>query len=84
MDKELTELYISVNEKYAENMAWVKENFTEGTAEYQEHMDRVNREYQEDMAFITGENEKLINRNLAINQQFSAGVAETYKDTFLG
>jgi hypothetical protein len=37
----LVEFYISVNEKFAENMEWVRDNFTEGTEEYEKHMKRI-------------------------------------------
>lgn len=84
MDKAMTEAYISANEKYLENMAWVNENFTKGSEEYEEHMERVNREYAEDLAWISDESEKLTTRNIQINQDFSAGVADTYSKTYLG
>lgn len=84
MDKAMTEAYIAANERYIENLAWVKENFTEGTEEYEEQMERVNREYAEDLAWISDESEKLTTRNIQINQNFSAGVADTYSKTYLG
>jgi hypothetical protein len=60
----MTEAYISANEKYLENIAWVNENFTKGSKEYEEHMERVNREYAEDLAWISDESEKLTTRNI--------------------
>jgi len=38
----------------------------------------------EDMWYITSEQEKLTSRNLEINKTFSAGVAQTYNETYLG
>lgn len=83
MDKELAESFISIQEKMAEEIESAAEKYGYGTEEFMAEMEKVTTRYSEDMYYITSEYEKMTSRNVEINQQFSAGVAETYQKTFL-
>lgn len=83
MDEELTEMYISVQEQAYERMQAAAEMYGEGTEAFERERQKILEQYNIDMGYITDEYEKLTNRNLDINQRFNAGVADTYKKTFI-
>ena len=84
MDQELAEMYISVQEQAYERMQAAAEMYGEGTKEFERARMEILEQYNEDMTYITDEYEKLTGRNLDINRQFNAGVADIYQSTFLG
>ena len=83
MDEELAEMYISVQEQAYERMQAAAELYGEGTEAFERERQKILEQYNIDMGYITDEYEKLTGRNLEINQKFNAGVADTYKKTFI-
>ena len=83
MDEKLTEMYITIQEQAYERMQAAAEMYGEGTETFERERQKILEQYNIDMGYITDEYEKLTNRNLDINQRFNAGVAETYKQTFI-
>ena len=84
MDTELTEYFISTQEKMEEEIQAAAEKYGYGTDRFLEEVARIEACYSEDMEYITSEYEKMTGRNIEINNQFNAGVAESYNETFLG
>ena len=84
MDQELTEMYISAQERMEERIREASEKYGEGTEEFKTAQKQIIEEYKQDIEYITNEYDKITERNLDINQRFSLGVADTYEETFLG
>ena len=83
MDEELAEMYISVQEQAYERMQAAAEMYGEGTEAFERERQKILEQYNIDMGYITDEYEKLTDRNLKINEDFNAGVADTYEKTFI-
>lgn len=83
MDQELTEMYISAAEKRDEAIRNAAEMYGEGTEAFLAAEQRIMEEYDADLLYIQSEYGKITDRNLEINQKFSAGVAATYHDTYI-
>ena len=84
MDEELTSQYISAAQKQEEALRAAAEKYGVHSEEFARISAQINREFEEDVKYITDEYSKLTDRNIEINQRFSAGVASTYSRTFLG
>ena len=84
MDKELTDFFISTQEKMDEEIRTAAEKYGYGTEEFIKEVDKIEAKYKEDMEYITSEYGKMTDRNIGINNRFNANVAETYNSTFLG
>ena len=84
MDKELTDFFISTQEKMDEEIRAAAEKYGYGTEEFIKEVDKIEAKYKEDMEYITSEYGKMTDRNIGINNRFNANVAETYNSTFLG
>ena len=83
MDEELAEMYISVQEQAYERMQAAAEMYGKGTEAFERERQKILEQYNIDMGYITDEYEKLTGRNLKINEDFNAGVADTYEKTFI-
>lgn len=83
MDEELAEMYISVQEQAYERMQAAAEIYGEGTEAFERERQKILEQYNIDMGYITDEYKKLTGRNLKINEDFNAGVADTYEKTFI-
>lgn len=83
MDEELAEMYIATQEQAYERMQAAAEMYGEGTEAFERERKKILDQYNADMGYITEEYSKLTERNLYINENFNAGVADTYEKTFL-
>ena len=83
MDEELAEMYISVQEQAYERMQAAAELYGEGTEAFERERQKILEQYNIDMGYITDEYKKLTGRNLKINEDFNAGVVDTYEKTFI-
>jgi hypothetical protein len=77
-------MYISATERVEERLREAAEKYGIHSEEFAAEERRIMQEFEEDMTYISNEYGKLTNRNIKINRDFSADVASTYHDTFLG
>ena len=84
IDTEMTELFISTQEKMSEEINAAAEKYGKGTEAFLAEVEKIEARYKEDMEFITSTYDKMTDRNIEINSKFNASVAQTYRDTFLG
>ena len=84
MDTELTEFFISTQEKMQEEIQAAADIYGRGSERFLQEVEKIEARYAEDMGYITGEYEKMTTRNIEINSQFNTGVADSYNETFLG
>ena len=84
MDLELTNFFISTQQKMEEEIRAAAELYGYGTQKFLEEVEKIEIKYKEDMDFVVNTYSNMVDRNIEINNRFNAGVAQTYNSTFLG